>query len=146
MPNLSVVAALVAATQLGVGAALVSGRGRLPALLVGMAMNVSFVLAGAVTPSAFYLLAQLAVILWLVEQHETKAAASAGTVVALGGLALAGSALLSISTLHPAEVVEDPALMLVFLGLLAAVGAERAASVRRGEDVESPQPPVSVKG
>ena len=96
-----------------------------------MAMNVAFVLAGAVTPSAFYLLAQLAVVLWVVESGRSAWSRALASIVALTGLALAGSAVLSIGSLHPAHVVEDPSMMLVFLGLLAAGGAERAQLARR---------------
>ena len=130
-PNLVAVSVGVMALQLAVGAALLVGRYRVPALLVGMTMNVAFVLAGAVTPSAFYLLAQLAVVLWVIEDGPSAWSRALASMVALAGLALAGSAVLSIGTLHPADVVDDPSMMLVFLGLLAAAGAERAQLARR---------------
>ena len=125
-PNLAVVALGVAALQLVVGVGLLSGRARVPTLLAGVAMNVTFGLAGAVTPSAFYLLAQLAVLLWVIEARRSAWTDALSTSLAIGGLALAGSAVLSIQTLHPEHVIDDPSMMLVFLGLLAAFGAERA--------------------
>lgn len=140
-PNLIAVSAIVAALQLLVGLGLVSGRYRVPALFVGMAMNVAFVLAGAVTPSAFYLLAQLAVLLWVVEAGRSVWGRAIASVVALSGLALAGSAVLSIGTLHPDHVIEDPSMMLVFLGLLSAFGAERAQVARESRP---PREPVSL--
>ncbi|MEM9464977.1 MAG: hypothetical protein AAGA90_06375 [Actinomycetota bacterium] len=140
-PNLIAVAAAVALVQLVVGLALVLGRHRVPALLTGIAMNVAFVLAGAVTPSAFYLLAQLAVLLWVIEDRRSPRARGLASVVSLGGLALAGSAVLSIGTLHPDHVIEDPSMMLVFLGLLAAVGAELARPLA---DPSTPEASVGV--
>lgn len=125
-PNLVLISALVAFVQLALGVALVTGRGRVPALLTGIALNVCFVLAGAVTPSAFYILAQLAVLLWVIEQRRTDRHHLLATGISLAGLAVAGSAILSIGTLHPEHVIEDPSMMLVFAGGLAALGAERA--------------------
>ncbi|MEM8706071.1 MAG: hypothetical protein AAGE98_06405, partial [Actinomycetota bacterium] len=125
-PNLVIVSAAVALAQLTVGLALLSGRWRVPALILGLALNVSFVLAGAVTPSAFYIVAQLAVLLWVIEERRVARHHVVATAVSLSGLALAGSALLSIDGLHPEHVIEDPSMMLVFAGSLAAVGAERA--------------------
>ncbi|MEM8934595.1 MAG: hypothetical protein AAGE94_25600, partial [Acidobacteriota bacterium] len=64
------------------------------------------------------------------------------SVVALSGLALAGSAVLSIGTLHPDHVIEDPSMMLVFLGVLAAVGAERAQVAREVQPTLEQAPTV----
>ncbi|MEM7142339.1 MAG: hypothetical protein AAF548_15050 [Actinomycetota bacterium] len=124
-PNLALVSAAVAITQVALGVCLLTGRARATTLLVGIALNTSFVLAGAVDPSAFYLLAQLAVLLWVAEERRTPHPTAIAWTLAIGGLATAGSALLSIGTLHPEHVVDDPSMMLVFLGLLTAASAER---------------------
>ena len=144
-PNAALVAATVAAIQVLVGTALLTGRGRTVALLAGMTMNVAFVLAGAVTPSAFYLLAQLVVVLWLIETSPERRSLALASGVALAGLALAGSAVLSIRTLHPDHVIDDSAMMLVFVGGLATLGAELARSRRARVSPAAPSTrPVSI--
>lgn len=135
-PNVVLVASVVVVAQLMVGAALVGGRHTGPALAAGMALNLHFLLAGAVDPSIFYLVAQGAVGLWLLDTRETL---RPGTLAALqtGTLAVIGSSLPFISTLHPQRVIEDPALVLVFFGALVLVAAEslqrRSARCRSGE-------------
>ncbi|MEM9518860.1 MAG: hypothetical protein AAGA37_06055 [Actinomycetota bacterium] len=145
-PNLALVSAAVALAQLGVGLALVTGRFRVPALLAGLVLNVSFVLAGAVTPSAFYLVAQLAVLLWVIESRRSAWTSALTSILSLGGLALAGSSVLSISSLHPDHVIEDPSMMLVFLGTLTAFVAERARRNRASAStpMETSPPPALV--
>lgn len=137
-PNLTVISGLVAGAQLLIGGALLAGRFRVPALLGGMALNVAFVLAGAVNPSVFYLVAQLALLLWVIERPETPRAGLLASLVGVAGLAIAGSAALAIGTVHPGHVIEDPGAVLVFLGALAAVGAERARLGRQA-------PPVTLE-
>lgn len=118
---------LVIVLQLAVGVALLSGvRVRL-ALWAGVAMNVTFIVLGTVNPSAFYLVMELALLLGL-ELHRDnqiadharaaagRAARTAGTVMAVATLPLVPL----VTTLHPAEVIDDPAIMLITLGLLTA--------------------------
>ena len=146
-PNLTIVSGVVAGAQLLIGGALLTGRRRVPALLGGMVLNVAFVLAGAVNPSVFYLVAQLAVLLWVIERPETPRAGLLASLVSVAGLAVAGSAALAIGTVHPAHVIEDPGAVLVFLGGLAAVGAERARLGRPVTAVAGEQRPlVDVQG
>lgn len=128
-PHLDTVVVLVVAIQLAAGIALLSGRHLGVALTVGMFLNLNFVAAGAVSPSAFYLVAQGALVLWLVEQQPEplyRRALLGGTcfLVVLG---LVGTPL--IRTLHPSEVIDDPAIMLLVLGLLAALAT--VETVRR---------------
>lgn len=134
----------VMCTQLLVGLALLVGYRTRVALAAGMALNVAFVLAGSVDPSAFYLVLGLA--LWMGGPRELPGldVARAGVwrrrevpvprprrttlVVAIAVLALAAAALLPfVRTLDPAHVVEDPALILLtFVGL-----ATLASTLRR---------------
>jgi hypothetical protein len=128
-PQLDFVVVLVVALQLVAGVSLLTGRALGLGLAIGIVLNLNFVAAGAVNPSAFYLIAQISLALWLVEQHPEPAGRRAllgGTliVVVLGVL----SAPL-IGTLHPAEVIDDPAVMFLTFALLATVGT--VAAIRR---------------
>ena len=93
------------------------------ALAVGVLMNLNFMAAGAVNPSAFYLVIQGTIALWLAER--TRAGQRAGralTATAVAGAGLAALSVPYISTLHPHGVVEDPAVMMVMGGALTVVG------------------------
>ncbi|RZV45412.1 MAG: hypothetical protein EX269_10005 [Acidimicrobiales bacterium] len=68
-PNTSTVATVVLVAQLFAAVTLLSGRSVAEGLTVGMFLNLSFLTAGAASPSAFYLLAQGAVGLWLAHRH-----------------------------------------------------------------------------
>ena len=142
-PSLVAVSAVVMLGQLAIGTALIVGRGVGPALAVGMLLNLHFVAAGAVDPSVFYLLAQGAVALWLVESSARRRTSilAAGTTV--GAAALAVVSVSGISNLHPAEVVDDPALMLSMVGVLAALAGVDSLR-RRGTARRSGQRPAST--
>lgn len=119
--NLVLVAATVVAIQLFAGLALLGGRQTGLAIGLGVLLNLNFVAAGAVNPSAFYLVMQGALALWLFEQgrHRLKLVYLDVSAVVLGMLGLAS--IRFISTVHPAEVIDDPAAMLSFMGVLAVV-------------------------
>lgn len=85
-----------------------------------MTMNVNFIAVGAVTPSVFYLLAQGAVLLWLLERRNSLRGRAIATATIIAVVLAIGSAPW-IATLHPAEVIHDPALMMVTAGSLAAL-------------------------
>lgn len=112
------VALFVMVAQLMIGFCFLTGRKLHKALWGGIALNCIFVLMGAVTPSAFYLVIQVTLLAAL------SAAVVIPATIRLGRIALAGvvaaSLAPSISTLHPAEVIDDPALMLITVALLAA--------------------------
>lgn len=122
-PYAIVVAVVVVVAQLAAGASLVTGRFVGAGLAVGMVLNLHFLAAGAVNPSAFYLLSQGALALWLVDQGPADAwtrrrlhmVASAGAAAAVVSLPL-------ISTIEPHALIDDPAAMFVLGGLLAIVG------------------------
>lgn len=120
-PGMGLVLIYVVLAQLAVGVALVTGTRREVALGVGLFLNLNFITIGAVTPSAFYVLAQLAVLLWVVESRLSPSIAR--PVAALGataGLVLAAASLPFVSTLDPALVIDDPAVMLTMMGTLVA--------------------------
>lgn len=105
--------------QVVLGLALLSGRMRVPALLAGIGLNLVFIAAGAVNPSIFYILAQGAVLLWAVERDRSGKGLAALDIAAGAGVFLASASVLSIRTIHPAEVVDDPAMIMITLaGLL----------------------------
>lgn len=126
-PNVVWFAAIVVVLQLAVGVSLLSGRAVGIGLMIGMFMNLNFLAAGSVNPSVFYLISQGAVALWLAEKAlPGKRVPLALSVIAVMGYILAAMSLPLIRTLHPARVIEDPAIMMVLMGLLAVVGCEMA--------------------
>ncbi|NNE96621.1 MAG: hypothetical protein HKN24_11390 [Acidimicrobiales bacterium] len=127
LPFAPVIAAVVVLGQLVAGVSLVTGRRLTVGLAVGMFLNLHFMAAGAVTPSAFYLLGQGALVLWLSEQTVSGARIQALRIAAAVGAFVVGLNIPFISTLHPAEVIEDPAVMFSFAGALAALTCLLAA-------------------
>ena len=127
-PAAMLVALVVLALQLTAGLCLVSGRRRGLALGLGILLNLHFMAAGAVSPSAFYLLAQGTLVLWMVEQRPTIF--SIRRLVLAAGVAtfVASASLPLISTVDPAHVIEDPAMMFVFGGALTIVACAQASS------------------
>lgn len=119
-PAAIIVAVLVLASQFAIGAALITGRRLQAAICLGMVLNVVFVAMGAVTPSAFYLVLQLTLLAAL-GQRSTRSPRLASRWIRLGVcLAVAAAMLPLVGTLHPSEVIEDPALMLATIALLGA--------------------------
>ncbi len=122
-PMLVIVSTVVVVLEAALGAMLLLGRRPGPTLTVGIALNLVFIAAGAVTPSVFYVLAQGSVLLWLVERHlpvDADDRLGRATVAALG---LAALNVGFIRTLAPADVIEDPAIILVTVGLLVSAAA-----------------------
>lgn len=135
VPLAPLVAVLVVVAQAAVGTALVTNRAVTPALVVGSLLNLVFLAAGAVAPSAFYLVAQGAVMLWRLGRRPPSRSLSRGLQVATAAAAvLAVISVPFIGTLHPADVINDPAIMLATLGGLVAVATEltHRALFRRG--------------
>ncbi|NNE96757.1 MAG: hypothetical protein HKN24_12090 [Acidimicrobiales bacterium] len=120
-PAAPLIALVVVAAQLVAGMSLTTGRRLGLGLAVGMFLNLHFLAAGAVTPSAFYLLAQGALALWLAERSPTARSARALRVVSTVAMFLAGLSVPFISTVHPEHVIDDPAVMFAFGGVLATV-------------------------
>ncbi|MDH3190438.1 MAG: hypothetical protein OEM39_07355 [Acidimicrobiia bacterium] len=126
-PNVAVFAIVVVCSQLLAAASLLSGRLVGYGLLLGMFMNVNFLAAGSVNPSAFYLLSQGALALWLAEQAEYGTLVPRVlSVIAVLGYVIGVMSLPYIGTLHPAEVMKDPGIMVALAGALTVIGCDLA--------------------
>lgn len=121
-PGRVFVALVVITLQFAVAASLLSGRYVGWGLSVGIFMNLNFLAGGAVNPSVFYLLCQGAVALWMAEQAATERDMVRPLwFVAAGGLVVSLISIPSVSTIHPADVIEDPGAIVVFVGALTVV-------------------------
>lgn len=150
LPAATPIGLLVIVLQFAAGVAIVVGYRTGPALLVGLGLNVNFVLAGVPDPSAFYIVIQLVLfaggagrVLGLDGLRISSADAAALTTasssrrvgdrrrlyagVAVASVAFAAAVAPSVSSLSPATVVEDPAMILVVSGLFAAAVAALGA-------------------
>ncbi|MGZ4761564.1 MAG: hypothetical protein ACXV5U_05495 [Ilumatobacteraceae bacterium] len=123
-PGARTVAIIVVVTQLAIGLAIAIGKPMRLALRWGFLLNVVFILAGKVNPSAFYLVMEIVLLLAIADgtigvrpsTPSWRTLAAAGTSAALA-VAVAPY----IRTIEPAKVIEDPAMMLVFLGFIITV-------------------------
>lgn len=146
LPNAAALAWIVLIGQLLVGAAIASGTLTNAALLGGLFMNLNFILAGRVDPSAFYVVIQLALFFgnagavvgvdaWLSRRVPSLFAAAqtepyrptAAERQLLRGAALlaAIAALLAVPFIREfgPQSVTDPAMLLFILGGVAALGS-----------------------
>ena len=120
-PNINAVIVGVVMLQGLVGLALVTGFGRRIALVAGMTMNLVFVAGGAVSPSVFYLLAQMAVFLWVLEQRWDRNSEQMALLTMGMGWMVALVSVPFMRTIDPTAVIDDPAVMLAtFGGLVSA--------------------------
>ena len=123
----------VLATELAIGLGLVLNRGSRPALAAALALNLAFVAIGAVNPSAFYLIGQGALALWMVGRRAaTPGLSRALRFTTAAAVALAAVSLPFVATVHPADVIDDPAIMVVLLGGLTALACELTHRARFG--------------
>lgn len=124
VPFAPLVAIGVLLSQLAIGVSLVINRGAASLLWVAMGLNLAFIAAGAVNPSIFYVVGQGAILLWLFGRKRSTASRSAALrLVTAVGVAVAAISAPFINTLHPAEVIDDPAIVLVMFGGLTALSA-----------------------
>lgn len=145
-PNAAFVALVVLVLQLVVAGSLLTGRHRSIGLGLSIAMNLHFVAAGAVNPSAFYLLAQGALVLWLVESWDSRRVRATLPGVAASGLAVAGFNVPFIATLHPAEVIDDPAIMFSTIGALTCLaGLVAVAAAGEADEADEAVETVEVR-
>lgn len=120
-----VVAVCVFVAQFAVAASMLTNKMLGLGLAVGTALNLSFIAIGAVNPSAFYVLAQGAIALWLIgSRRPTKRLSDQLRFLAAAGIAVAAVSVPSLQMPHPATVIDDPAAMMITLGGLSALVAE----------------------
>lgn len=100
---------LVILLQLGVGLAILTGWYTNLALLVGVVMNINFMLAGAVNPSAFYIVIQAALF-----------AAGAGAVIGVDGRSAGAHSILLVAHPDTRRVTEEDRWAVMGLIVLAA--------------------------
>ncbi len=122
-PSATVVAIVVAVTQIACGLAIGLGKHLRLALRWAFLMNVVFILTGRVNPSAFYLVMEI-VLLFAIADGTMGVRPTLPTgrtiVAACASIAIAASMVPYVRTIEPSEVIEDPAMMLVFLGVVIA--------------------------
>ncbi len=119
------IAAFVCVTELAVALMLAANYRVVGAVLVASFLNIHFMLAGSVNPSTFYLVISMVIVVWHLERRCSMAArrtyarrtrwAAAAAIVGLAPF---------VTTIHPARVIEDPAIVLMFLSGLAAFAIE----------------------
>lgn len=120
-PNLNAVIVGVVMLQAMIGLALVTGLGRRLALAAGIGLNLVFVAGGAVNPSVFYLLAQVAMLLWVLESRWDRNSEQLAFLTMGAGWVIALASLPFMRTIDPMAVIDDPAVMLAtFGGLVSA--------------------------
>jgi hypothetical protein len=117
-----VIAVVVAVLQVLIGLALLLNLRPIAWLLVGLFLNIHFIMAGSVNPSVFYVVMGMAVLLSTMWDRMTadKAyrVAVRSTVMAVAGVVICGP---FITTFDPARVIEDPSLIIICLSSLFAV-------------------------
>lgn len=162
MPGATVLGIIVILAQLFAGVSILAGYCTNAGLLVGLVMNVNFVLAGAVDPSTFYIVIQLVLffggagaVLSVDAAHGTdrhgplltaprREAGGQGEqhprvygIIAAVCLLFAVAMAPYVSTLAPATVVEDPAMILVVLALFGAGASATSAVGSRDQPARS---------
>lgn len=107
-----------------------TGRNRSVGLASAVVLNLTFLAAGAVNPSAFYLVLQGALAVALVERSgaDLRRVLFGVEVVVLTAAVMSAT---SIRTLHPARVIEDAAIMVITLAALTVLAAELVLRQRR---------------
>ena len=141
-PGAQTVAIVVALTQLGCGIAIGIGKPLRLALRWAVLLNVVFVMAGKVNPSAFYLVMEI-VLLFAVADGTIGVRPTSPSRKTVGFAAISTALALAvvpyIRTIEPAKVIEDPAMMLVFLGMIVAITLMVRRSAHRPDHVTYPR-------
>ena len=120
------VAWLVVSVQLTIGLGLLFGRFPRRALWAGVLLNLCFTMAGRVNPSAFYLVMELALLVGSSRPVSLTIAWRRATLWLVPAVLVLPFA----RTLEPAEVIDDPALMISFVSGLAAVSSVAWSAAR----------------
>jgi uncharacterized membrane protein YphA (DoxX/SURF4 family) len=123
-PQAQFVAIVVAITQLLCGITIAIGRPMRLALRWAFLMNVVFIMTGKVNPSCFYLVMELVLLFAIADgtigmRPSVPSRRSVG--VAAMSAVLAAATVPYVRTLEPAKVIEDPAMMLVTLGVITSI-------------------------
>ncbi|MEP7045552.1 MAG: hypothetical protein ABI949_02670 [Ilumatobacteraceae bacterium] len=131
-PGAQTVAIIVVLTQLACGIAIAIGKPLRLALRWAVLLNVVFIMAGKVNPSAFYLIMEIVLLFAIADgTMGVRPTSPSWRTVALAATSTAGAIAMTpyVRTIEPAKVIEDPAMMLVFLGSVVAITmlARRAA-------------------
>lgn len=117
----TVIAVTVVSIQLLVGVALLVNWNPLAALSAGAFLNLNFVLSGEVNPSVFFLVMAASIVSWhldrnmgsVVKQHLVRTFVP-GAIGANAVLAV------DVKSIHPVDVIEDPASVLIFTIVLGS--------------------------
>lgn len=134
LPFADSLALVVLVLQLVAGLTLVSGRHVGVGLTVGMFLNLHFVLAGAVDPSAFYLVCQGALALHLLERRRDAGSRDVLELLNVGAVVLFCVTAPMTRTLHPADVIADPAIVLATFGALVFLTTAAVLARRPSDD------------
>ena len=141
-PHAQVVAIVVVLTQLGCGIAIAIGKPLRLALRWVVLLNVVFVMAGKVNPSAFYLVMEI-VLLFAVADGTIGVRPTSPSRRTVGLAAISTAAAFAfvpyIRTIEPSKVIDDPAMMLVFLGMIVAITLMVRRSAHRPDHVTYPR-------
>lgn len=143
-------AVVVLLLEVLIAAALLTSFRSATGLAAAIFLNVNFLLVGAPNPSIFYLILQLALILWMLETAiEARTSMRWLRLIVISGVILTVACLPFLRTVDPDAVIEDPAVVLATWSALGAVGAATARRrVRRDllqtEYIDLRSEPVSV--
>ena len=142
-PNAQFVAIVVAVTQLLCGVCIAVGKPMRLALRWAFVMNVVFIMTGRVNPSCFYLIMEMVLLFAIADGTigvRPTIPSRRTLLTAASFAAFAAASVPYVRTLEPANVIEDPAMMLVTLGVIlsatlvvrrSAYRPPRAHSLRR---------------
>jgi thiosulfate dehydrogenase [quinone] large subunit len=123
-PNAQAVAVVVVITQLLCGLCIAIGKPMRLALRWAFLLNVVFIMTGKVNPSCFYLIMEMVMLFAIADGTigvRPSAPSRRTVVVAAASLLFAGAMVPYVRTLEPADVIEDPAIMLVTLGVIVSI-------------------------
>ena len=139
-PRLIVVSAVVVVAQIVCSLLILTGRWLRPALIVAVVMNLTFMLAGRVNPSAFYLVMEFTLLIAVADgvigptgRRSTRWLAARSVALIVAAVALTPF----VETVDPSEVIVDPAIVLaVVLAIAGVVFGLMAHTDRDGTEVE----------
>jgi uncharacterized membrane protein YphA (DoxX/SURF4 family) len=123
-PGAQAVAIVIVLTQLACGLAIAVGKPLRMAVRWTVLLNLVFIMAGRVNPSAFYLVMEIVLLFAIADGTiGVRPSTPSRRTVALAcvSAALTVAVATYIRTVEPAKVIDDPAMMLVFIGFITTV-------------------------